>query len=101
MGESGEETKKDVPLSENVNLFQALRVLQDGEGDEEDTTYTQSQYAVNETCIKTSVLSIITAGFSLILCMLLASLMIVCAKLRYRKKEPIYSSYVTHKGQID
>lgn len=55
-----------------------------------------------ETCIRTSVLSALTAGLSITICILSVSLMITCAKLRYRKKETsLYDAYINHKGQID
>lgn len=56
----------------------------------------------NETCVKTAVLSTITAGSSVLLGVLLVSLMLTCSKLRNRKKDAsIYDAYVNHKGQID
>lgn len=56
-----------------------------------------------ETCIKTSVLSAMTAACSMLLCILVASLFVTCTKLRYRKNDnPFFdSAYVGHKGQID
>lgn len=100
------ETTNETPeptLSDNISLFQSLRVLQEGEGDSEEETETSHKlYDVAETCIKTSVLSAITAGCCILLCILSGSLLAACAKLRYRKKDSgVYDAYINHKGQID
>ncbi|XP_037946841.1 uncharacterized protein LOC119678842 [Teleopsis dalmanni] len=96
--------KQDPPLSENVNLFQSLRVLQEGES-EGGSTYTNARQFLSEppqTCLKTTTFSALTATFSLMLCILSGSLMIVCSRLKERSKQgSIYDTYVTHKGQID
>lgn len=56
----------------------------------------------NETCLKTTVLSTMSACTCLLLCILTASLLITCSKLRHRKKDAgIYDAYINHKGQID
>lgn len=56
----------------------------------------------NETCVKTAVLSTMSAGGSMLVAVLLVSLMLTCSKLRNRKKDAgIYDAYVNHKGQID
>lgn len=56
----------------------------------------------NETCVKTSILSTISAGGSMLLGILLVSLLLTCSKLRNRKKDSgLYDAYVNHKGQID
>ncbi|CAD7081680.1 unnamed protein product [Hermetia illucens] len=100
--ESEDKEKSEVSLSENVNLFQSLRVLQEEDGVEEETAETIRQPTPTETCIRTSVLSALTAGLSITICILSVSLMITCAKLRYRKKEnSLYDAYINHKGQID
>ncbi|XP_046806946.1 uncharacterized protein LOC111687941 isoform X2 [Lucilia cuprina] len=95
--------KPDTPLSENVNLFQSLRVLQEGEADD-DGSYTYArrfEANPNQTCLKTSTFSAMTATFSVMLCILSASLMVACSRLKQRKKDSLYDTYVTHKGQID
>ncbi|XP_059224828.1 uncharacterized protein LOC106092054 [Stomoxys calcitrans] len=97
--------KPETSLSENVNLFQSLRVLQEGEPDDEDLYANARRSEVNQsnqTCLKTSTFSAMTATFSVMLCILSASLMIACSRLKQRKKQSsLYDSYVTHKGQID
>lgn len=117
--DSGE--KKDAALSDNISLFQSLRVLQEGEeGDEHTvaeikskTEFTEPSIGINEilftelkepneTCLKTSILSTLSAGSCVLLCILTASLLITCSKLRHRKKDAgIYDAYINHKGQID
>lgn len=96
--------KPETSLSENVNLFQSLRVLQEGEADD-DGLYAYARRLdpnVNQTCLKTSTFSALTATFSVMLCILSASLMVACSRLKQRKKESsLYDTYVTHKGQID
>ncbi|TMW47391.1 hypothetical protein DOY81_007526 [Sarcophaga bullata] len=96
--------KPDTPLSENVNLFQSLRVLQEGEADD-DGLYAPSRRLeanTNQTCLKTSTFSAMTATFSVMLCILSACLMVACSRLKQRKKDSsLYNTYVTHKGQID
>lgn len=37
-----QETKKDQALSDNISLFQSLRVLQEGEGEDSTTTEVNS-----------------------------------------------------------
>lgn len=96
--------KPETSLSENVNLFQSLRVLQEGEADDEDlyANARRMEPTPNQTCLKTSTFSAMTATFSVMLCILSASLMIACSRLKQRKKQSsLYDSYVTHKGQID
>jgi len=121
-------TKREVPsepvnstLSDNVSLFQSIRVLQDEDEPsvrEESTSrellkaFRKLQFAnwklllgkdPTETCVKTSVLSAFTAACSMLLCILIGSLFVTCTKLRQRKSDNAFfdSSYVGHKGQID
>ncbi|XP_058981971.1 uncharacterized protein LOC101895827 [Musca domestica] len=96
--------KPETSLSENVNLFQSLRVLQEGEPDDDGLYGTARRFEpnINQTCLKTSTFSAMTATFSVMLCILSAALMIACSRLKQRKKQSsLYDSYVTHKGQID
>ncbi|KAL9901807.1 uncharacterized protein ACN2A1_003467 isoform 1-T1 [Glossina fuscipes fuscipes] len=96
--------KPEPPLSENVNLFQSLRVLQEGETDDE-SFYTNSQHSemiTNQTCLKTATFSAMTATFSVMFCVLFASLMVTCSRLRQRiKQTTLYDHYIMQKGQID
>ncbi|KAH8315813.1 hypothetical protein KR067_007412 [Drosophila pandora] len=90
-------------LSENVNLFQSLRVLQEGENDGDDV-YAHRQtkpLAAHQTCLKTSTFSALTAGCSALLCILTVTLFVACSRLKRRKESSLYDSYIAHKGQID
>ncbi|XP_017071274.1 uncharacterized protein LOC108107951 isoform X4 [Drosophila eugracilis] len=90
-------------LSENVNLFQSLRVLQEGETDGDDV-YAHRQtkpLSPHQTCLKTSTFSALTAGCSAVLCVLTVTLFIACSRLKRRKESSLYDSYIAHKGQID
>ncbi|XP_030375649.1 uncharacterized protein LOC115624938 [Scaptodrosophila lebanonensis] len=89
-------------LSENVNLFQSLRVLQEGESDGDDV-YARRHEKTNahQTCLKTSTFSALTASGSALLCVLSVTLFIACSRLRRRKESSLYDSYIGHKGQID
>jgi hypothetical protein len=97
--------KENSTLSDNVSLFQSIRVLQDE--DDEPTVReqtTQRSRDPTETCVKTSVLSALTAMCSMMLCILAGSLFITCTKLKYRKNDGgffVDSSYVTNRSQID
>ncbi|EDV95622.1 GH15681 [Drosophila grimshawi] len=90
-------------LSENVNLFQSLRVLQEGESDGDDVyAHRQSkQQLPHQTCLKTSTFSALTASCSALLCVLTVTLFIACSRLKRRKQSTLYDSYIAHKGQID
>lgn len=39
-----QDTKKDQALSDNISLFQSLRVLQEGEGEDSTTTEVNSKF---------------------------------------------------------
>lgn len=102
-------------------MFQSLRVLQEGEGEDDSNEEALSEHLkvfkackfkffyflsethdVTETCVKTSVLTTLSAGSCIILFILTGSLLAALAKLRYRKKESgLYDAYINHKGQID
>ncbi|CAO1333845.1 unnamed protein product [Diamesa hyperborea] len=101
-------TKREAPtepinstLSDNISLFQSIRVLQD----EEEPSIREEALRKDptETCVKTSVLSALTAACSMLLCILVGTLFVTCTKLRHRKNDTGFyeSSYVGHKGQID
>lgn len=103
----GEGSKKE-SVSDNISLFQSLRVLQDedehgdGEGASDELSSENGSRALpNETCLRTATFSGMLIGFSLLVCVMSASLLVACAKLKGRKSANIYDSYVNHKGQID
>lgn len=103
---------KKETVSDNISLFQSLRVLQEDDGAaEEGAAYDEelsgegnangSRALPNETCLRTATFSAVLIGFSLVLCVMSATLMVVCGKLKNRKNGSIYDTYVNHKGQID
>jgi hypothetical protein len=104
-GVTKREIQSDPPnstLSDNISLFQSIRVLQD---EDEPTVREELPLRKNptETCMKTSVLSALTAVCSMLLCILAGSLFVTCTKLKYRKNDNSFfdSSYVTNRSQID
>lgn len=96
--------KQNSTLSDNVSLFQSIRVLQDEEEPSVREQSTPRNRDPTETCVKTSVLSALTAVCSMMLCILAGSLFVTCTKLKYRKNDSGFfadSSYVTNRSQID
>lgn len=96
--------KENSTLSDNISLFQSIRVLQDEDEPSVREQSTQKNRDPTETCVKTSVLSALTAMCSMIFCVLAGSLFVTCTKLKYRKKDSgffVDSSYVTNRSQID
>lgn len=114
-GGAGGEKKESV--SDNISLFQSLRVLQEDDGGEQggagaayegdgddgaaSADNSGSRALPNETCLRTATFSGLLIGFSLLVCVMSAALVVACAKLKGRKNASIYDSYVNHKGQID
>ncbi|KFB51115.1 AGAP006705-PA-like protein [Anopheles sinensis] len=93
-------------LSDNISLFQALRVLQEDDEEarakKESITSAKPQQDMSETCMKTSVLSALLATCCVLLCVLGGSLLAACGKLRHRKKDAaFFDNYVGHKAQLD
>lgn len=97
-----EASSKTESVSDNISLFQSLKVLQDDDDDDDDYEAADSVARLSdETCLRTATVSGLVIGFSLIMCTLLASLAVACTKLRNRKNASIYDSYQNHKGRID
>ncbi|XP_055844953.1 uncharacterized protein LOC129911249 [Episyrphus balteatus] len=90
-------------LSENINLFQSLRVLQEEEETHETTNPIRlySNRNIPEICVTTSMFSTAAAAISLLICILSALVMATCLKIKNLSTQTQgYESYVTHKGQI-
>ncbi|XP_046967894.1 uncharacterized protein LOC124535654 isoform X1 [Vanessa cardui] len=82
-------------LSENISLFQSLRVLQEGEEDD-------SVAAIEgQTCMKTSSLSAMIVSGAVLVAALLAALLVAARGWRRdrQRSQPIHA-YVPHKGRI-
>ncbi|XP_050344612.1 uncharacterized protein LOC126769738 [Nymphalis io] len=82
-------------LSENISLFQSLRVLQEGE---EDETVAAIE---GQTCMKTSALSAMIVSCVVLVAALLAALLVAARGWRRDRQhsQPIHA-YVPHKGRI-
>ncbi|KAF7991711.1 hypothetical protein HCN44_010512 [Aphidius gifuensis] len=105
-------------LSENVNLFQSLRVLQEGEGEPEvfqnataSSSSSSSSYSISESspagdrvCLRSSVVSTIVGLGCAFICVMIGTLLILCSRIRRASREKLLSdslSYMTHKGRIN
>ncbi|XP_008544289.1 uncharacterized protein LOC103569003 [Microplitis demolitor] len=108
----GGPTTPATSLSENVNLFQSLRVLQEGEGEAEvfqNTTAASHSGGVSEAtgekvCLRSTVVNTIV-GFSCgLICIMVGTLLVLCSRIRRAAREKLLSdslSYMTHKGRIN
>ncbi|XP_046815045.1 uncharacterized protein LOC124422538 [Vespa crabro] len=107
----GGPTTPATSLSENVNLFQSLRVLQEGEVDTElfQNSTTASRNGSNDpsndrVCLRSSVMSTIVGLGCGIICLLSGTLLAMCSRMRRQAREKLLSdsiSYMTHKGRIN
>ncbi|XP_068975414.1 uncharacterized protein [Bombus flavifrons] len=98
-------------LSENVNLFQSLRVLQEGEADTEffqnSTTAFRSgpsESTNDRVCLRSTVLSTIIGIGCGFLCLMAGTILAMCSRIRRQAREKLLSdsiSYMTHKGRIN
>ncbi|KAJ3647583.1 hypothetical protein Zmor_019454 [Zophobas morio] len=95
------------PLSENVNLFQALRVLQEGESEEErNVTLTRYEMDPNSVCLKTGWFSALLALGGGAMCLLGGALLATCTRMRRVAIDKVLASsqfngYMNHKGSIN
>ncbi|XP_001606551.3 uncharacterized protein LOC100122944 isoform X2 [Nasonia vitripennis] len=98
-------------LSENVNLFQSLRVLQEGEADTElfQNVTTPSRSSTNDpnadrVCLRPTLVSTIVGLGCGILCIMAGTMLAMCSRMRRVAREKLLSdsiSYMTHKGRIN
>ncbi|XP_045452186.1 uncharacterized protein LOC123661243 [Melitaea cinxia] len=84
-------------LSENISLFQSLRVLQEGE---EDDTITRTESTEGQTCMKTSALSAMIVSCGVLVAALLAALLVAARGWRRNHARTPAHAYVPHKGRI-
>ncbi|XP_053608213.1 uncharacterized protein LOC128674014 [Plodia interpunctella] len=84
-------------LSENISLFQSLRVLQEGEEDSELTS--NKGPSIGQTCMKTSVLSALAVSVGVLVAALSAALAAAARGWRRTRDAP-HHAYVPHKGRI-
>lgn len=92
-------------LSENVNLFQSLRVLQEGEVDTEFFQNTTSTVRSGDrVCLRPSVISTVVGLGCGLLCIMAGTLMAMCSRMRRVARDKFLTeslSYMTHKGRIN
>ncbi|KAI5699675.1 hypothetical protein M8J75_006770 [Diaphorina citri] len=103
---------KSPSLSQNINLFQSLRVLQEGEpGDEKLSSdnrtlgyYNDNSGGASSICMRSGMLAALLALGSTLLCFLSLTLTIMCYRARRLAKShfsPSPTCFLTHKGQIN
>ncbi|XP_069692527.1 uncharacterized protein [Periplaneta americana] len=104
-------------LSENVSLFQSLRVLQDGESTDAGASPSNSSLPdLNSVCLKTGAFSALLGLGCMLLCALSLSVVLLCCRLRRLKLSALekdglstsgppslfdHASFMTHKGRIN
>ncbi|XP_011497135.1 PREDICTED: uncharacterized protein LOC105361589 [Ceratosolen solmsi marchali] len=98
-------------LSENVNLFQSLRVLQEGEADTElfQNVTTSSRSDTNDSnpdrvCLRPTLVNTFVGISCGVLCIMAATILAMCSRMRRVAREKLLSdsiSYMTHKGRIN
>lgn len=95
-------------LSENINLFQSLRVLQEGETDER-TASNRTESALKDSssiCMKTGWFSALLALGGGALCLLGGALLATCTRMRRSSLDKVlagaaFDGYMNHKGGIN
>ncbi|XP_023310191.1 uncharacterized protein LOC108904100 [Anoplophora glabripennis] len=95
-------------LSENINLFQSLRVLQEGESDDDrNVTFASQQIAdPNSICMKTGWFSALLALGGGAMCLLGGALLATCTKMRKVAIDKVltgthFNGYMNHRGSIN
>ncbi|XP_059045077.1 uncharacterized protein LOC131840892 [Achroia grisella] len=90
-------------LSENISLFQSLRVLHEGEEDAQFSS-NSSLSSDNQTCVRTSVVSALAVSCGALVAALGGALLAAARALRRHQRDAATSSplhaYVPHKGRI-
>lgn len=84
-------------LSENISLFQSLRVLQEGEEDNELAA--SAAPLEGQTCMKTTALSAIMASCGVLIALLCGGVLAAARGCRREARSP-QNAYVPHKGRI-
>ncbi|VEN47039.1 unnamed protein product [Callosobruchus maculatus] len=98
---------KVAPLSENINLFQSLRVLQEGETDEDKNVTVASAFvdSSGNVCLKTGWFSALLAMGGGIMCLLSGALLATCSRMRRVAIDKVlatsqFNGYMNHRGSI-
>ncbi|XP_018325042.1 uncharacterized protein LOC108736926 [Agrilus planipennis] len=99
---------KTPSLSENLSLFQSLRVLQEGEDDQsENVTSTATLVSnPNNVCLKAGWFSALLAIGAGMMCLLGGALLATCSRMRKLAVDKMlpaeqFDTYVNHKGRIN
>ncbi|XP_068083863.1 uncharacterized protein [Anabrus simplex] len=96
--------------SENVNLFQALQVLQDGESADGDLARNKTLLDPNSVCLKTGAFTTLMGLGCVLLALLSLALVVLCYRVRRLNKcvdattpssRYDHDSFMTHKGRIN
>ncbi|XP_030763454.1 uncharacterized protein LOC115888025 [Sitophilus oryzae] len=97
----------NIPLSENINLFQSLRVLHEGESDQEtNITYIDTKTTPDTVCLKTGWFSALLALGGGAMCLLGGALLATCTRMRKIAIDKVLSTtqfngYMNHRGSIN
>ncbi|XP_050509943.1 uncharacterized protein LOC114333791 [Diabrotica virgifera virgifera] len=100
-------TAAPVSLSENVNLFQSLRVLQEGETDEErNISVSNAPVDPNSVCLKTGWFSALLALGGGGMCLLGGALLATCTRMKKVAIDKVlvssqFNGYMNHRGSIN
>ncbi|KAK6619974.1 hypothetical protein RUM44_006374 [Polyplax serrata] len=108
--ETGNTNETNFGLSNNINLFQSLRVLQEGETPPE--TSTRNSTLGNNVCFRYGAFSTIIGFFVTICCLLATGLGFACVRLRRYRDTKMdtnlslsprfdHKSFMVHKGRIN
>ncbi|KAG8258583.1 hypothetical protein J6590_027674 [Homalodisca vitripennis] len=91
-------TSSQVPLSQNINLFQSLRVLQEGEGAEQAASLnsTYNGDSANSLCVRSGLLATLLALMSTIFCVMGLSLTVMCCRARRLAKVVVDEPTISH-----
>ncbi|XP_012289115.1 uncharacterized protein LOC105704468 [Orussus abietinus] len=110
-GQLGGPSTPATNLSENVNLFQSLRVLQEGEADTEPALFQNSSARRSTTentgdrvCLRSTIVSTVVGLGCGLLCIMAGTLLAMCSRMRRAARDKLLSdsiSYMTHKGRIN
>ncbi|KAL1513026.1 hypothetical protein ABEB36_002510 [Hypothenemus hampei] len=101
-------TPAPVPLSENVNLFQSLTVLQEGETEEANITYKDTRTLAadpNNICLKTGWFAGLLALSCGAVCLLGGALLTMCTKMRRSGIDKVlttseFNGYMNHRSSF-
>ncbi|XP_014240072.1 uncharacterized protein LOC106661296 [Cimex lectularius] len=92
---SVEETTPQAPagnISQNISLFQSLRVLQEGPEESPLTNSTGGRPLGNSVCLRSGLVASLSAAVATLLTMLTVALAAMCCRLKRLSKQPLLSA---------